>query len=264
VAECLYKAPQARPTPANIVARLNASQKPPSPAAAKLQAANQSIVDRRAQEGAKASARKSIEEMRAELFAAARQSLEGLLETLTSRVLEAAPSAAVTRAPNLVVRLGDGVLAVDPVKLAPPNCLAAHGFPAPFDAIAYTVLVARKPKDRSGYEGRSHSLWFCDAHDEGVYRWFETAFMVQPLIAQRFNLDPFALPPADKEAADSFSPVMSVRQVAWQPLPFDQGDEEQFIERWLGWFAAAVDGTLSHPGYMPEDSGGHYRRPASR
>lgn len=57
---------------------------------------------------------------------------------------------------------------------------------------------------------------------------------------------------------------MTVRQVAWQPLPFDKGDGEQFIERWMNWFAEAAAGTLSHPSSMPEDSGGRYRYPKQR
>ncbi len=57
--------------------------------------------------------------------------------------------------------------------------------------------------------------------------------------------------------------VMSHRQVAWQPLPFDQGDEDQFIERWLGWFAETSAGTLYHPSSMPENSGGRFRRASS-
>jgi eukaryotic-like serine/threonine-protein kinase len=264
VAECLYKAPRARPTPANILTRLRASQRPPSPSAARLQAANQMIVGRRAEEGAKASAQTSSEEQRTELFAAAQQSFAQILETLVARVLEAAPSATVVRAPSLAVRLGDGVLAVDPVRSAPAGWLANPHGPPPFDVIAYTAITARKPRDRSGYEGRSHALWFCDAHDEGVHRWFETAFMIQPLIRQSSTVDPFALPPTDKDAAGAFSPAMTVRQVAWQPVPFDQGEEELFIERWLRWFAEAVDGTLTHPSHLPENSGGRYRRPGSR
>jgi serine/threonine-protein kinase len=261
VAECLYKSPQARPTPANILARLRTSQQAPSSAAARLQAANQLIVSRQAQEGARASAQKSTEQTRTELLSAAQQAFERILDMLVVRVLEAAPSATITRVPSLVVRLGDGVLAVDQVNSAPPGCLAnPHGPPA-FDVIAYTAAAARKPRDQFGYEGRSHSLWFCDAHDEGVYRWFETAFMIQPLVRQSSTLNPFALPPTDKDAPGAFSPAISVRQVAWEPVPFDQGDEEQFIERWLEWFAAAVDGSLSRPSSMPENSGGRHRRP---
>lgn len=124
--------------------------------------------------------------------------------------------------------------------------------------------AVRKTKDRYDYEGRAHSLWFCDAQDEGIYRWHEIAFMVSPLIPQRFTLDPFALSPIDELAGRAFSPVMDVRQLAWQPLSFDQGNEDQFIERWAMWFAAAADGTLGHPSHMPEQSGGKFRQPQRR
>ena len=34
--------------------------------------------------------------------------------------------------------------------------------------------------------------------------------MVQPLIPERYTLDPFALPPSDEKAAQAFTPVMGV------------------------------------------------------
>ena len=147
------------------------------------------------------------------------------------------------------------------MQTAPADCLAAFDYDPPFDVIAFTAIAARKPRDRHQYEGRAHSLWFCDAHDEGVYRWYELAFMISPLIAQRSTVEPFALAPTDNYAALALTPVTDVRQVVWQPLPFDQGDDEQFIERWIEWFAAAADGSLSHPSHMPENSGGRYRSP---
>src|SRR5439155_5848804 len=106
---------------------------------------------------------------------------------------------------------------------------------------------------------RAHSLWFCDAYDEGVYRWYELAFMIRPGIQQSSTLNPFALAPTDELAGRSLTPVMDIRQLAWQPVPFDQGQEDDFIERWLAWFAGAADGSLSHPRSMPESSGGRHR-----
>ena len=41
-------------------------------------------------------------------------------------------------------------------------------------------------------------------------------------------------------------------QVAWPFAPIDQGDEGDFIERWLGWFAEGAQGLLRHPSSMPE------------
>ena len=177
-------------------------------------------------------------------------------------VLEAAP-ATLASASNggLILQLADGALVLDPVKAAPAECLAAFDYEPAFDVIAYTAIAARKPRDRYDYEGRAHSLWFCDAHDEGIYRWYELAFMA---FAHRYTTNPLALPPTDKDAAAAFSPVMHVYQVAWQPIPFDQGEEEHFVERWLEWLAAAADGSLSHPSSMPANSGGRHRSSRGR
>ncbi len=259
--ECLFKAAAARPAPATILARLREIGKPPSPAAEKLQGVHKAVVAKQGKEAARMSAEQSKKEARRELFEAAKQSYERILDALRQRTFEAAPAtnASGTRG-GLTLRLGDGALIVDPVQTAPADCLAAFDYEPPFDVIAYAAIAARKPRDRYGYEGRAHSLWFCDAHDEGIYRWYELAFMVRPGSAQRSTLDPFALPPTDEYGAVALTPVMDVRQVAWEPLPFDQGEEEQFIERWLEWFAAAADGSLSHPPTMPEKSGGRYRR----
>lgn len=260
--ECLFKAAAARPTAANILARLRGSQGSPSPAAAKLQEVQKAVVQKHGEEAARMSAQRSKEATRQELFQAAKQSLDTILETLREHALEAAPATNVsTSGGRVLLQLGDGALVVEAVQAAPADCLAAFDYEPPFDVIAYTTIAARKPRDRYNYEGRAHSLWFCDAHEEDVYRWYELAFMVTPTIAQRSTLEPFALPPTDEDAAGALMPVMDVRQVAWQPLPFDQGEEEQFIERWLEWFAAAADGSLSHPRSMPENSGGRYRAP---
>lgn len=260
VNECLYKAQAARPTPVNILARLKATQKPASPAAGRLQAVNKAIVEKEGAQQALMSAQQAREELRRGLFSTAEQSFGGIREVLKNRVLEAAPAIIVSMARGLTLQLGDGNLIIDPIQAAPADCLTAFGHAAPFDVIAYTALAARKPRDQWDYEGRAHSLWFCDAHDKGVYRWFELAFMVLPGIPEGYTLDPFALPPTDENAAKAFAPAMTARQIAWQPLPFDHGDEEQFIERWLTWFAAAVDGSLRHPSHMPEQSGGKFRQ----
>lgn len=265
VAECLLKPPAGRPSPSNILARLRHSQRAPSPASARLQAINRQVVEKRGREAAQMSASQSREEIRRELFVGSQQSFGRIVKALQDRVLEDAPSADVsTTGGALEVRLGNGVLTIDTLKMAPADCLAAFDYHPPFDVVAYSSIIARKPRDPYDYEGRAHSLWYCDAHEEGAYRWFELAFMVHPGIAERYTIDPFSLPPTDDEAAKALTPTMTVRQVAWQPIPIDQGEEDTFIERWLGWFAAAADGSLSHPRTMPENSGGSFRPPRRR
>jgi len=263
--ECLFKAQAARPTPANILIRLQAVRRPASPGAGRLQAVNKAIVEKESAQQALVSAQRSREESRRELFNAAEQSFRAIRETLKQRVLEDAPATNVSESRGFSLRLGDGALIIDLVQAAPADCLKAYDYAPIFDVIAYTAIAARKPRDRYDYEGRAHSLWYCDAHDEGVYRWYELAFMVGALHAERGILNPFALPPTNEAAAGAFTTVMgTARQIAWQPLPFDQGNEEQFYERWLAWFAGAVDGSISMPSHMPEQSGGRYRQARRR
>jgi serine/threonine-protein kinase len=95
----------------------------------------------------------------------------------------------------------------------------------------------------------------------GVYRWFETAFMLNPIIRASSTMAPSALPPSP-EAAEALMPGIGSRQVAWPFLAFDQGDEGEFIDRWLNWFGLGAEGNLHRPSQMPErsDAQGSWRR----
>ena len=112
-------------------------------------------------------------------------------------------------------------------------------------------LDLKIPEDRYQYEGRSHSLWFCDAEVAGEYAWYETAFMVSALIARRGRQDPFALAPGE-EAAKALWMGMAEYQVAWPFTRLSLGELDEFIDRWAGWFADAAAGRLTHPTTMPE------------
>src|SRR6185312_12929579 len=100
----------------------------------------------------------SKEDQRRELFRAAQQSIARIVEALTARIQDAASAAIITRLPispdrlkmpmrdvalgrlageyPLTITLGKGKLLVGSVKLAPPDCLAVSGYPAPFDVVA--------------------------------------------------------------------------------------------------------------------------------
>jgi len=84
--------------------------------------------------------------------------------------------------------------------------------------------------------------------------------MYNPLIGKSAAIDPFALEPGD-QAAEALSPVIGECQVAWPFTPIDQGDETDFVERWVGWFADAALGKLQRPSTMPErDPKGSWRK----
>jgi eukaryotic-like serine/threonine-protein kinase len=216
--ESLFKAPQARPTAANVAARLRLSLQQPSPSALRLQNANKKVIAAQSAASAQASAHASLEEQRSDLFAAATQSFQVLVDRLLTAVLEAASAAQIHRSgKDIIVRLGNGVLMIDGPQRTPSGALQAYGRPGPFHVVAHSAIRVKQPRDPYEYEGRSHALWFCDAYETGVYGWFETAFMVTPTIAQRFTFDPFALDPTNKDAGGAFSNVMTVRQLALVP-----------------------------------------------
>jgi serine/threonine-protein kinase len=252
VTECLYKAPEARPSAANLAARLAGVLRPAVGAAARLQEANRLAVERAAAEGARISAARSDAERRKALVADARKSLQALSETLRQAVLEAAPSArpeAGSRSIEWAIALNEAVLAFGPMEPTPTNPWGPWK-PA-FEVAAHCEVGIRIPRDRSDYEGRSHSLWYCDAQAPNGFRWFETAFMITPIVPRRGIRDPFALDPGE-QAGTALSPGIAEFQVAWPFTAVDQGDDADFLEHWIDWFARAALGELSHPPGMPE------------
>ncbi|RSN60686.1 serine/threonine protein kinase [Amycolatopsis sp. WAC 04182] len=255
VEECLYKSPQARPSAANLVRRLErAAEQAALPGLAALQEANRVEVVRKAASVRAESVAQSEHQRRTELFEAATRSFARLADVIKEVLTSNAPGATVqaVREGGWEIRLGQAVLTMTGPTLTSESVWAAWDRPA-FDVIAYAEIDLLVPADRSGYEGREHSLWFCDAAPGGQerYQWFETAFMVSPMVNRRFSQDPFALNPGI-EAAKALWNGMAEWQLAWPFTPLAVDDLDEFIGRWAGWLAAAATGNLSHPSSMPE------------
>ena len=123
-----------------------------------------------------------------------------------------------------------------------------------FEVIAFSVLSLQILAGSDGYEGRSHSLWYCDAQEARRYQWFETAFMIPVLVRARTRQDPFALNPGDDSAGAVASGWPDRAQVAWPFTPVSTSELAELIGRWAGWFADAAQGTLRRPNPMPERS----------
>ena len=146
-------------------------------------------------------------------------------------------------------------MSVDLIKLA--NDPAEVNMP--FEVIAYATIRIAKAADQRGYTGRSHSLWYSDAQEKGVFRWYETAFWA-PWTATNRELF-FALPPDGQNSQLGLSRGANTHQVAWPFTPIDQGEEEAFVEQWLQWFGQAANGQLIYPRHMPEkEISGSWRR----
>jgi serine/threonine protein kinase len=250
VDECLYKAPEARPRPANLRARLDRAAEPSASAGlARLQESNRADVVRRSTAARRESEARTEAERRQELLSGAQRSFAAISQTLLDAIEGAAPSASASQRSTTgwTLRLNNAELSMSSVGQS-----GSWGHvPPTFDVIAVATLSLKIPPDQYQYEGRSHSLWFGDIQQAGSYQWYETAFMFMPLMAQRGRQDPFALDPGE-EAARAVGYGLADLQVAWPFTPLVVGELDAFIDRWAGWFAEAADGKLSHPGGMPE------------
>jgi hypothetical protein len=262
VEECLYKAAEARPSPANILARLaRATEAAPSGGLARLQQANRANVARQGEIGRLASAQQTEAERRQALADTAVQALTRIAATLRDAILDAAPSASLSTGLKIgwTIQLDRAELRLAPPVTASANPWGSRGRPT-FDLIAYSELVLRVPADYYGYEGRSHSLWFCDAQETGRYQWFETAFMLSAFTGKMARQDPFSLDPG-QDAAAAVGSGMAHLQVAWPFTALTAGDLDEFVSRWAGWLADAAQGQIHRPSSMPErDPKGSWRQ----
>ncbi|NJC73025.1 serine/threonine protein kinase [Planosporangium thailandense] len=262
VEECLFKAPAARPSAANLLVRLERAVSVTSNSGiAALQEANRAEIARRSATDRAASASRSAAERRADLADAAGRILTRIGDALKDAVMEAAPSAALKVWPS-----GGWTLTLNEAELeftlATKTALEPWGGwqPPAFDVVAHAAIGVTIPMDRYGYKGRSHSLWYCDAQEDGRYHWFETAFMLSPFQARTTARVPFARPPGI-EAAKAIWNGIAEFQVAWPFTEVHLDDLGEFINRWAGWFAAGAQRALQHPTQIPEQNPqGSWRR----
>ncbi len=251
VAQCLFKAAESRPTAANLLNQLGCMFQLSSPGASLLQVANQAQVYQISNETARLSAAHSKAEWQKEVFASANQAFEMIVDRFSQGIRENAP-AAIWQSINptsISIKLGVATLTLDTIEKSRETVWGSYK--PRFQVIAHTRISVKFPPNRFQYEGRSHSLWFCDAQEDKVFRWYETAFMCSPLLAKRGRQNPFALPPGE-DTGKALSPMIAGYDVAWPFTPLEPGNETDFLDRWMTWFAQATQGELYNPSSMPE------------
>lgn len=249
VSEALFKAPGARPSPANLLARLKRSQQQHSGGLAKLSDAHLGEVALISERERLASQEKSNADRREDLFRSASLLLGSLYSELSQAITDAAPSVKIGKGAMLngtTLSLGSAQLELVPI--AKTVTKPWDWEPPSFEVIAHAAMILRIPTDRHQFGGRSHSLWYCDAFNEGRYEWVETAFMLSPLVGKSTTMRPFLLDPG-QDAAKAFWNGVAEVQLAW---PLEPIDTENFIDRWSGWLGEAAQGRLQPPSTMPE------------
>lgn len=246
VVECLTKVPGGRPTATNLLNRLKVDSNPVSPAAQRLQEVNATVVRQREETILKETIAQAKEEERWELFIAANNSLDKIAGKLNAEVKRNA-SAAISRTLGHTWSwtLGQAQLSIDlPQEAYFSSESVEHR--ANFRVIAYARIGVSVNAPNSTYKGRSHSLWYCDVQESGVFRWYETAFRSSGLSRVPRTTEPFDLPP-NRDSFLAHSNVMHTVDVAMPFVAIDQGGEDDFIDRWIGWFASGVQGQLREP-----------------
>lgn len=259
VEECLFKAPEARPTPENVLAKLAAAQDEPNrPGASRLADANRLEVEKRAADHAQMQSETSESRRRSALFDVATMSYESIAEQLLDVIKADAPTARLEQHAGRGGMLWVADLRYGRLGVANVLAVDTDKWSGPFDVIATAQLTVNCQSNTFGYRGRSHSLWYCDAEVQGAYAWYELAFMDSPFASQP-DVVPYAAEPWSGSVA--FSNVMGTKQLAWPLEKLDRADLEEFVDRWIGWFGAAANRELQRPNRLPErDVPSNWRR----
>ncbi len=253
VSECLAKATEVRPSAAQFAARFRrGATKPLAGGLAALSEANAHDVQALANAARRRSEATTEAERLARLVAAARDSHRQVSEEVLEAIHGVAPTALIERLRDGGWRLGmqNATLHFGGFHDNPARSWGGWQ-PPKFEVVAHASIGVSFPHDQHGYEGRSHSLWFCDANQAGSFAWFETAFCLHALVQRRTRTVPFALDPGAESAKALWTGVAEFA-VAW---PFERlmlGEIEPFIQRWAGWLASASQRRLTYPSMMPE------------
>jgi serine/threonine-protein kinase len=247
IMECLNKAPEARPRPANILSRLEKARLEPNLSGTRrLAKFDTEVLSRQAQAHAERRAMDDLAVRRTRLFESSVAMFESISQPLYEEIADNATSATFERPPNTIF-----VAHLEGATLGLGRPVPEPDWDGPFDVISSAVVsVVRDRPSSRGWIGRSHSLWFCDAHRAGEYGWYEMAFMSTRPSQVHDDLAPFSRKPG--EAAQYFASVYGVGQLAWPVTEIDRDDTSEFMDRWVGWFADAAEKTLDAPTTMPE------------
>ena len=253
VEQCLYKAAGARPTADWVLQQLaHAADAPASPGIQQLQQVSQQYSVQRSQVLAEDEQRRTLLERRKELFQDACRSFENLRATVQNTIVDNAPLAK-TEQRDEQTNLGDQItissvtLVAARLEFADPRIVEPERWSGPFEVIACASIELLQTSTYNDYPGRSHSLWYCDALHEGQFEWFELAFMDW---RNHQRMVPYAA--QAEEISRAFEGVFGTTQLAWPLEQLDRADPQEFVDRWIGWFAEASDSKLFRPSTMPE------------
>ena len=199
-------------------------------------------------------ARRRAEDTADSRAAEATEALEALLHPIREAILRHCPSVRfLQEADTRIARVGPGALMWTWAIPVGPDCWGCEPDVRPaFHVAAHADVGVKMLSDmeaqrgegkRTGDRGRVHSLWYCDAFEEGRFGWAELGFVVTKEDGSMFQgeaIAPSARAPGPRVAA-ALSGRAGTLQLGY-PLIDLAGEEarREFVERWLGWLADAT------------------------
>ena len=200
------------------------------------------------------SARRRAEEMGDSRAAEATESLEALLHPIRKAILFNCPSARfMQEADTRIAKVGPGALMWTWAVPVGPDCwgddpqvrpafrVAAH---AEIGVKMLSDVEARRGEGkRTGDRGRIHSLWYCDAFEADRFEWVELGFVVTKEDGTMFQgeaIAPSARAPGPRVAA-ALAGRGGTLQLGYPFVGlFGEEARQEFVARWIGWFADAT------------------------
>jgi eukaryotic-like serine/threonine-protein kinase len=119
--------------------------------------------------------------------------------------------------------------------------------------IAHCSLDLRLPTidSQTGWYGFSHSMWFTDIFSEGDYVWVELAFESEPSRSGPSNWQPTSKSPRQVDLVELLAQGNASKELVTNARLLTPLQQDEFIDRWVGWVADAVMGKLQLSHIVP-------------
>ncbi|NKV19180.1 protein kinase [Rhodococcus hoagii] len=244
VQSMLAKSPEARPNPSQILDRLNVAAKPVRSAAmSSLYQLAGEASERKAAADAAASAAQTKRDQRRMLAESALMMAPELFDPIVE---------ALSAIPGMRVQTNSRAkeFSFESANLVIEAPIAVDANPAiPFDVVCTGRISVEMTGVRDRWAGRSHSIWYCDAQNEGEYYWYETAFHN---LRANSRLEPYSRAASGRDTEMALQRVMHTEQVAVGFTALVGEAVDEFVERWIDRFAQAARDQLPRPMVLPE------------
>lgn len=251
IIECLYKVAASRPTPEVLLRRLVSLTAPPRAMNGldALHLANLAEAGRVSDATQGQHAEDAQAQVHKNRLATAAHQWETISGALRDTIREAAPLSQQISGDGLTWRIQLGRASISCSDFSEQQ--ATTGLP--FDVRAYATISLWL----DGEKLRTHSFWYCDAATEGVYLWYETAFVKEPnsnLFIASGGLESTVATQCTYAPSDEAAVTALLNgRGGWPFTPIPNGEPGELIGRWATWFGEAAQGIRS-PAVLPSRS----------